>query len=244
MNAIRLLSEAEDLTLDKLIALAYDPYLPAFAVMVPGIIKASKKLNSAEQAISDATDILEQWDFTSSEESVAMTISHYYAMNASLRSMKDFEEFKNLSASKKIGILTETLDQLLEDFGDWQKPWGEVHRFQRTSGDIGAAFDDAKESIPIGFASGRWGALAAYGDRSRDTSKKLYGTRGNSFVAVVEFGDSLQAKTILAGGQSNDPDSPHFFDQAQMYADGEFKDVPFYREDVERRAKRTYRPGE
>jgi len=244
VNAIRLLSEAEDLTLDKLIDLAYDPYLPAFAVMVPEIIKACKKLNPAEQAIGKASDILEQWDFTSSKESVAMTISHYYAMNASLRSMKDFEDFKNVSASKKIGILTETLDQLVEDFGDWQKPWGEVHRFQRTSGEIGAAFDDAKESIPIGFASGRWGALAAYGDRSRHTSTKLYGTRGNSFVAVVEFGDSLQAKTILAGGQSNDPNSPHFFDQAQMYADGEFKDVAFYREDVERQAKRTYRPGE
>jgi len=243
VNAIRLLSEAEDFTLDKLIDLAYDPYLPAFAVMVPEIIGANEKMNHPEQTVDDATDILKQWDFTSSEESVAMTISHYYAMKANLRSMKDFEDFKKLSATKKLRLLTETLDQLKEDFGEWKKPWGEVHRFQRTSGDIGAEFDDAKESIPIGFASGRWGALAAYGDRSRNTTKKLYGTRGNSFVAVVEFGDSLQAKTILAGGQSSDPNSPHFFDQAQMYADGEFKDVAFYREDVERKGKRTYRPG-
>ncbi len=73
--------------------------------------------------------------------------------------------------------------------------------------------------------------------------KKLYGTRGNSFVAVVEFGERVQAKSILAGGQSGDKNSPHFNDQAQMYADAQFKDVAFYREDVEARAEETYTPG-
>ena len=73
---------------------------------------------------------------------------------------------------------------------------------------------------------------------------KIYGTRGNSFVAAVEFGERLKAKTILAGGQSSDPNSPHFDDQAEMYANGEFKDVAFYREDVEARAEETYKPGQ
>ncbi len=49
---------------------------------------------------------------------------------------------------------------------------------------------------------------------------------------------------MLAGGQSSDPNSPHFDDQAQPYADGKFKDVAFYREDVEKRAEKTYHPGE
>ena len=63
-------------------------------------------------------------------------------------------------------------------------------------------------------------------------------------MAVVEFGDTVKAKTILAGGQSGDPDSPHFDDQAQPYADCEFKNVAYYRADVEKRAKKTYKPGE
>jgi acyl-homoserine lactone acylase PvdQ len=49
---------------------------------------------------------------------------------------------------------------------------------------------------------------------------------------------------LLAGGQSGHPTSPHFDDQSQRYADGLFKEVAFYREDVEKRAKATYRPGE
>jgi acyl-homoserine lactone acylase PvdQ len=61
---------------------------------------------------------------------------------------------------------------------------------------------------------------------------------------VVEFGERVKAKTMLAGGQNNNPNSPHFYDQARRYADVEFKDVAYYREDVEARAERTYRPGE
>ena len=94
------------------------------------------------------------------------------------------------------------------------------------------------------MASGRWGALASFGAQSYQDTKRIYGSSGNSFVAVVEFGDKVRAKTLLAGGQSGDPDSPHFDDQAQRYVDGKFKDVAYYKEDVERRAMRTYHPGE
>ena len=52
------------------------------------------------------------------------------------------------------------------------------------------------------------------------------------------------AKTSLAGGQSSDTNSPHFNDQIQPYVDAQFKEVPYYKEDVLKRAKKTYHPGE
>ena len=112
------------------------------------------------------------------------------------------------------------MNQLKNDFGSWNTPWGEFNRYQRLNGEIRQEFDDSKPSIPVGMASSRWGALASYGTRFGKNTKRQYGTSGNSFVAVVEFGDKVQAKTMLAGGQSGDPDSPHFSDQAQRYADG------------------------
>ncbi|NQZ79181.1 MAG: penicillin acylase family protein, partial [Ekhidna sp.] len=121
--------------------------------------------------------------------------------------------------------------------------WGEISRFQRISGDIDASFDDDAPSFPTGLTTARWGHLAAYGMRGSHEVNKIYGTRGNSFVAAVEFGERLKAKTILAGGQSSDPKSPHFDDQAEMYANGEFKEVAFYKEDVMARAEETYQPG-
>jgi acyl-homoserine lactone acylase PvdQ len=129
-------------------------------------------------------------------------------------------------------------------FGRWDTPWGAINRFQRITGDIEQPFDDNAPSLPVGMASGKWGALASFGAKSYKGSKRIYGTSGNSFVAVVEFGDRLKAKSMLAGGQSGHSGSPHFYDQAQRYVDREFKDVAYYREDVERRATRTYHPGE
>jgi acyl-homoserine lactone acylase PvdQ len=145
---------------------------------------------------------------------------------------------------ERLQIFTATIAGLQSDFGQWQTPWGEINRFQRLTGDIELRFDDEKPSLPIGMASGRWGALASFGARQYPGTKRIYGSSGNSFVAVVEFGDRVKAKSLLAGGQSGDPASPHFDDQALRYADRQFKDVAYYKEDVLRRAQRTYHPGE
>ena len=125
-----------------------------------------------------------------------------------------------------------------------QVPWGEVNRYQRNDGAIQQIFDDHKPSIAVGMASGRWGALASFGARRGENTKRYYGVAGNSFVAVVEFGEEVKAKSLLAGGQSGDPNSVHFSDQVTPYIDCQFKTVAYYREDVLKRAKQQYHPGE
>jgi acyl-homoserine lactone acylase PvdQ len=75
-------------------------------------------------------------------------------------------------------------------------------------------------------------------------TKKRYGYSGNSFIAAVEFGKKVKARTIVTGGESSNPASPHFSDQAAMYLGGWFKDVLFYREDVEKNVEKRYHPGE
>ncbi|WP_306012441.1 MULTISPECIES: acylase [unclassified Allomuricauda] len=250
IHAIQLLTGRSGYTLDSLIELAHDPYLPAFEALIPGLVRAYD--NNPDPALQEAIDILRNWEYTTSKESIAMTLAHYYGTLCyakaerpeGMYSMELVEYWGDTwDDDKKLAFLKETLGILESDFGTWKMPWGEVNRYQRLNGDIRQPFDDAKPSIPIGFASGTWGALAAYGARYDNNTKKIYGTRGNSFVAAVEFGDKVKAKTILAGGQSGDPDSPHFNDQAQRYADMEFKDAAYYKEDVLKRAKETYSPG-
>ena len=250
IHAIQLLTGRSGYTLDSLIALAHDPYLPAFEALIPGLVTAYDK--NPDSALKEAIEILRAWDYTTSKESIAMTLAHYYGTLCYSKAerpegMYSMEWVQYWGGAwdndKKLAFLKETLDILESDFGTWKMPWGEVNRYQRLNGDIRQPFDDTKPSIPIGFASGRWGALAAYGARYDNNTKKIYGTRGNSFVAAVEFGDKVKAKTMLAGGQSGDPSSPHFNDQAQRYADMEFKDAAYYREDVLKRAKETYSPG-
>lgn len=251
IHAVRVLSKASDLTLDGLIDLAYDPYIPAFEKVIPGLIEALDRNPAKKAQHKEAYDILKAWDFATGKESVAMTIAQFYG-NAYYRSgevpregngMERFEYLgTGVSNAKRIEIFETALKNIEDDFGTWKLPWGDYNRFQRLSGDIDLKYDDDQPSIAVGMASGRWGALASFGASSHDT-KKIYGSSGNSFIAVVEFGDKVKAKSMLAGGQSGDPSSPHFDDQAQRYADVEFKDVAYYKEDVLARAKETYNPG-
>lgn len=255
VHAIDLLSKNKDYTINSVIELAYDPFLPAFEVLIPGLVLAFKQSEYKDKNIYNAVEILSDWDYKTSKESVAMTLAHYYGMNIvqngkrprTMNSMELFEYFGGETSpqNEKLELFANTVNYLNETFGSWNLPWGQVNRYQRLNSDIEQKFDDNKPSIPVGFASGRWGALAAYGvSYTNPEAKKIYGTRGNSFVAVVEFGDKVKAKTILAGGQSSDTTSVHFNDQAKPYVDMEFKDVPFYREDVLNVAKKIYKPGE
>ena len=256
LHAVSVLTGQSNFTLDKLIDVSYDTYLPGFEKLIPGLIEAFDQADHANPDIAAAIEVLREWDFRVSADSVAMTLGHFYGSryfdNGALpEGMKDAPDidvinyFGTDSAhEERLRMFAATVAMLEADFGQWDTPWSEVNRYQRINGEIEQPFNDSEPSIPVNMASNNWGALASFGARRYNGSKRIYGTSGNSFVAVVEFGDQVRAKSMLAGGQSGDPASPHFDDQAQRYADRAFKDVAFYREDVERRAERTYHPGQ
>lgn len=258
IHAVPLLTKAKDLTIDSLIDLAYDPYLPGADMLITGLLEAAKKSPIKSKEAKEAIALLKKWNFRVSVNSVEMTLTQFY-INAYYRSGKiprmegnkrisslgRFEYMSKTSSNKeRLEIFQQSLEKLKADFGSWKTAWGEFNRYQRNDGKIQQDFNDAKPSIAVGMASSSWGALASFGTRFGKDTKRQYGTSGNSFVAVVEFGDKVTAKTMLAGGQSGDPKSPHFSDQSQRYADKQFKEVAYYREDVLKRAKSTYHPGE
>ena len=252
VHAISLLSKAKNLTIDKLIELAYDPYLPGAEELISGLIEAydNNPVNSAE--MKTAINLLKKWDFKVSTDSKAMTISQFYLNNynksgkipAGMHFMEKINHISSKSPAKeRLEIFAKSLQDLKQDFGSVEIEWGEFNRYQRNNGDINQNFRDELPSIPIGMASGEWGALASFGTRKGSGTNRQYGVAGNSFVAVVEFGEKVQAKSMLAGGQTADPKSKHFNDQMQRYADRKFKTVAFYREDVLKRAESRYHPG-
>jgi len=258
VHAVRLLKERKGFTLDKLIEMAYDSQLPGFEKLILGLVKAYDEASQKDPAIAPAIEVLRKWDFRVSKESVAMSLAHYYGKqyekHGKVPTDLDYEYLGDMTifnyfgtgspTAERLEIFKEAVEQLKTDFGKWDVPWGEINRFQRITGDIEQPFDDSKPSLPCGMASAKWGALASFGAKQYNGTKRIYGTSGNSFVAVVEFGPKLRAKSLLAGGESGDPNSPHFYDQAQRYVDVKFKDVAYYREEVEKRAKRRYHPGE
>lgn len=256
LHYISLLKDRKDFTVDSLVTTAYDPYQPAFARLVPTLVTAWDKLawdDPRKVALADQVATLRGWDNRWSTDSVAQTLAVYWGeamwnmgaaeAKADEVTIYDWMDGRS-SADQKLKALADASAKLTADFGTWKTAWGQVNRFQRLTDDIVHPFDDAKPSIPVGFASAQWGSLASYGIRSDEGTKKRYGTYGNSFVAVVEFGPRLKARAITAGGESGDPASPHFNDQAERYSKGDLREVWFYPDQVKAHTERVYKPGE
>ena len=246
-------------TIDSLIEAAYDPLLTAFENLLPALVMTTTINDMTESTSASAIetleyiDLLRGWNYRYSIDSTETSLAIFWAQqlmndvrDQALAANINIYEFMadNTTADQKLNALRVAAQTLESDFGSWQVPWGEINRYQRLNGDIVQDFDDDAPSLPVAFASSMWGSLASFGSRRYPGTKKMYGTSGNSFVAAVEFGERLKAKAITVGGLQSDPDSPHFDDQAQMYASAEFRDVLFYPEDIQANLEVQYHPGE
>ncbi len=248
LHALKVLSGKTDFTLESMIAAAYDPELTGFKRLLTPLIDMT-----VADSLREPLEMLKSWDHRFSENSEATTLAVYYgqellniARSIEGRPAGSIYRFmeSEIGLERQKQAFQTAVKVLTDDFGSWKVPWGEVNRYQRLNGEIVQPFNDEAESLPVAFASGRWGSLASFGSRRYPGTKRMYGTSGNSFVAAIEFGDSIKAKSISTGGQSGNPNSHHFDDQALMYTKGEFKNVLFHLPDIEANAEKTYYPGE
>lgn len=256
-HALEVLTGKSGFTLDSLIAAAYDTHLTGFDVLIPPLVAAFDKLPPADPrkaALLEPIGVLRNWDHRTGADSVATALAIYWGdelinKKGALAREDDEPVFDyladRLNDDERLDALTVATGRLSRDFGSWKTPWGEINRFQRRTDDVVQPFDDAAFSYPIGMAPSRWGALASFDSTAKPRlTKRIYGAVGNSFVAVVEFGPTIHAKALMTGGSSGDPSSKHFADQMEIYSKGEFRDVLFYKPDVQAHAERTYHPGE
>jgi acyl-homoserine-lactone acylase len=252
-HALKVLPDHKDFSIDTLTKAAYDSYLPAFEREIPALSKAwDTAAGPLKAKLADQIALLRTWDYRWGVSSAPTSLAVYWGEEIGRRVAGDArkagvsaETFVATKASPEqlLQALSTASDKLAADFGSWKTPWGDINRYQRLTGDIVQPFSDAAPSIPVGFTSSRWGSLASFGAHTYPGTKKMYGNTGNSFVAVVEFGDRVRARAVTAGGESGDPASRHFNDQAVRYSTGDLRDVYFYRADVEKHAQRTYHPG-
>ncbi len=254
-HAIMVLQNKKDFTLDGLIAAAYDSYLPWFERTIPALIQAWDAAPAADPLkakLAEQVAVLRGWDTRWSATSVPTSLAVFWGQSLGRTLSGEArgagmapEDYvaRRATGQQLLEALAAASDQLTADFGTWQTPWGEINRFQRLTGDIVQPFSDAGPSIPVPFTASTWGSLAAFGARAYPATKKWYGTSGNSFVAVVEFGDSVRARAVTAGGESGHPESPHFNDEAVRYAAGNLRDVYFYPSQLKGHTEREYHPG-
>jgi acyl-homoserine lactone acylase PvdQ len=254
LHAIRVLQGRRDFTLDSLVSAAYDSYLTWFEKPLPALIKAwdsAPDANPLKEKTAEQIKLLRAWDRRWAVDSVPTSLAVFWGEEARRRAAGGGrrsgatadDAIVNMPAEQLLQALAAASDKLQADFGTWKTPWGDINRFQRLTGDIVQPFNDSGPSIPVGFTSAVWGSLASFGARAYPGTKKWYGTSGNSFVAVVEFGRTVRARAVTAGGESGHPPSGHFNDQAKRYATGDLREVYFYRAQLKGHTEREYHPG-
>jgi acyl-homoserine-lactone acylase len=257
LHAIRVLEHRKDFTPERLRDAAFDSYLTAFAELLPPLVAAYDSLPREDvrrTGLADQLAALRGWDYRWSATSVPTALAVYWGDTlavlargpAAAAGMPVYDYMvRRATSAERLDALEAASGRLARDFGSWRTPWGEINRFQRVSGALLPPFSDTSPSIPVPFTSARWGSLASFGARTYPGTKRMYGTYGNTFVAVVEFGrDSVRAIAVTPGGESGDPASPHYNDQAERYAEGRLRPVYFYPGQLEGHTERVYRPGE
>lgn len=245
-----------DLSLEGLMRAAYDPYLPWFGRTIPLLVAAWDALPETlpkKRELAGQIALLRSWDERWSADSLPTSLAVYWGTDLmktvggpAREARVPSEEWvaARVPAETLLASLKAASDRLAADFGSWRTPWGEINRFQRLSGEIVQPFTDAAPSVPVPFPSSQWGSLASFGARQYPGTRRWYGTSGNSFVAVVEFGPRVRALGVTAGGESGYAGSKHFNDEAGRYASGELREIYFYPDQMAGHTERTYHPGE
>ena len=255
-HADLLLTGRRGWTPERLRAAAYDPYLPAFVRLLPGLVAAWRALPAGDPrrgSLAAPVATLARWDHRWGYDSAATSLAVFWG-DQLWREVGAFAQAERVNVpdyiatrvtpAAKLAALKAAVARLTRDFGGWRTPWRTINRFQRLDDAIRPHFDDARPSTPVPFTSAQWGSLASFGAKAWPGTKRYYGTSGNSFVAIVEFGPRVKATAVMAGGQSGDPASPHFADQIDRYASGRLRPVYFHPDELAGHVERVYRPGE
>ena len=226
----------------------FDTKILEAEIRIPDLVKEWDALRAADPdraaKLKEPVDVLKTWDCTSAVDSIAMTLfTEAYDRALKMAAKRDVQNYPRVRA------LEATLADLEKTRGTWKVAWGEINRLQRIHGSqidlIGrGAFRDDQPSLPIAGAPGPLGVVFNFYTVPQAGQTRRYGVAGHSYVAAVELAEPPKAKTILQFGQSGDPASPHWFDQAALYAQKEFKPSWYAQADVAGHSERRYHPGD
>jgi acyl-homoserine-lactone acylase len=244
----RILHSTEKFAYDNWTRDGFDTKILQAELRIPDLLKEWETMSSKEPdraaKLKEAVDLLKTWDCISTVDSIAMTLfSEAYDRALKMAAKRDVQNFPRVRA------LEATLADLEKTHGTWKVTWGQINRLQRVHGSQinlqgQGGFRDDQPSLPIAGAPGPLGVVFNFYTVPQAGQKSRYGVAGHSFVAAVELAPQPRAMTILQFGESGDPASPHWFDQAALYAKKQFKPSWYTQADVAAHSERRYHPGE
>lgn len=232
----RVLANDDSFNFEEWSKLAFDTYIMKAEEELPALFEEWNNYKNSgmkyNNKLQKAVEILTNWDKRGAVNSVATTL---FVLWHEKRSETEEEDWENIYALKSV---IQECDSL---YSDWKIKWGDINRLQRPKQ---GKYNDDRNSLPVGGVSDNLGTIFAFRSQKRKNTIKRYGYYGQSYVCVIEFGDRVKSKSIIPFGQSSDPESSHYFDQAELFAKKEFKPSLYYLTEIKDNLDRVYHPGE
>lgn len=249
---IRLSTQMPKMSLEDVVTLKHSYRMLAGERLADDLL-AAVRASSPSAAVAAAAEMLAQWDRTTAPDSRGGILFELWynrhLQGEALRALPFAERARRTFATpwsatrpndtpdgladpvRAAADFAWAVDEATRRYGRADVAWGDVHRVRR--GDV---------DVPVGGCTGALGCFRVLQYSDAPDGKRM-ARGGDGWVLAVEFTPVPRAYSVLAYGQSARPESPHFADQAAMFARGEMKRVAFTRDDVEKGTLRRYRPG-
>lgn len=238
-NSASMLVNDESITWDELMHYRQSTHAVLADRIMDDLVVATE--GSDDALIQEAMDVLAAWDRQTLPDSRGALLFNNWVQELGMPSIY-FETFFAEKWSPDaplttpdgiadpagaVAALAKVAASMKEVYGALDVPWGQFVRTRY-----------AGQDHPASVGPGAIGAFRVgfLGRADADGVVPILG--GNSFVAAVEFGDKIHAQGILGPGNTTEPRNDHYGNQLPLHAAGQFRDILFYRADVEKGAKR------
>lgn len=218
----------------------------------PDLIKAIRAQSNPSEDLKRGLAVLEAWDNHVARESRGAVLFKRFWDTYSRESKKAFvvDWDKQNPARTPAGLgdsqtavrnFEEAVRWTRKTYGSESVAWGEVHRLRLGNLDL-----------PVSGESGIYGVFRVMTFTAAADGKMVVGETergkplqagGDGWVFVVEFSNPVRAYSVLAYGETRNPESKHSTDQAALFADQKFKKALFSEADIRASLERSYHPG-
>jgi len=186
------------------------------------------RADTNNERVKQAQEILRNWDGETTKENRAAAL----AVITGTRAL-GYEYQKE--ERDPIEALAQTAEDLMKVFGRLDPEWGEVNRLIR--GDVSLPLSGAPDVL-----------RAIYADRDGvATAGVMNAFAGDTHIIIADWAPdgSVTIDSIHNYGSATlDETSPHYNDQAELFASGGYKRIAMTLEDVLKDATADYRPQE